>query len=214
MRRLADAIGTYVSIPYVAAALAKVQQAAGGAYLVLEVNVAGWGYHWIVHSTLGLLTSTMDNQLKEAEQGFINVTRDYLGEWENNDTTNWNGAGWLQEAVEARSCMAISILAVVVEAAVVCSVKGFTKLPGADVAGLWGSFMISCSWGPRLEVLSPIFFIFASDGLESPSKITWLPIAKFSYKNRTTRHAAMSSTCKDDATTSLPPVIAPRNSPE
>ncbi|KAM1514963.1 hypothetical protein EV1_014000 [Malus domestica] len=113
MRRLADAIGTYVSIPYVAAA---------GAYLVLEVNVAGWGYHWIVHSTLGLLTST---------KGFV-VLR--------------NSAGWLQEAVEARSCMAISILAVVVEAAVVCSAKGFTKLPGADVAGLWGSFMISCSW--------------------------------------------------------------------
>lgn len=37
-------------------------------------------------------------------------------------------AGWLQEAVEARSCMAISILAVVVATVVVCSAKGFTKL--------------------------------------------------------------------------------------
>ncbi|TQD81107.1 hypothetical protein C1H46_033325 [Malus baccata] len=111
MGRFADAIGTYGSNPYVAAALSEVQLAAAAAYQLLEVNVAGWGYHGIVHPTLGLLPSSsldayyfhevsfamngseVDNQLKEAEQGFINVTRDYLGEWENNDTTNCSGAG-------------------------------------------------------------------------------------------------------------------------
>ncbi|XP_028948015.1 zinc finger protein ZAT8-like [Malus domestica] len=69
--RFANAIGTYGSNPYVTVALSEVQPAAAATYQLSEV----------------------DNQLNEAEQGFINVTRDYLAEWENNDTTNCSGAG-------------------------------------------------------------------------------------------------------------------------
>ncbi|KAB2607895.1 hypothetical protein D8674_011063 [Pyrus ussuriensis x Pyrus communis] len=87
--------------PYVAPALSEVQPAAAAAYQVLEVNIAEWGYHGIVHPTLGLLPSSSLDAYYFHEiafvmsrlEGFINITRDYLGEWENNDTTNCNGAG-------------------------------------------------------------------------------------------------------------------------
>ncbi|KAM0993105.1 hypothetical protein ACFX13_008933 [Malus domestica] len=112
MRRLADAIGTHGSNPYVADALVEVQSVAFAAYqMPLEVNVAEWGYHGIVQHTVNLLAassigayhfhevafamirSEVDNQLKKAQEGVINYTRDYLAEWENNDATNcWNGA--------------------------------------------------------------------------------------------------------------------------
>ncbi|KAM1093717.1 hypothetical protein TB1_008223 [Malus domestica] len=81
MRRLADAIGTHGSNPYVADALVEVQSVAFAAYqMPLEVAFA-------------MIRSEVDNQLKKAQEGVINYTRDYLAEWENNDATNcWNGA--------------------------------------------------------------------------------------------------------------------------
>ncbi|KAM1096532.1 hypothetical protein TB2_013793 [Malus domestica] len=78
--RFANAIGTYGSNPYVTVALSEVQPAAAATYQLLEVAFA-------------MNRSEVDNQLNEAEQGFMNVTRDYLAEWENNDTTNCSGAG-------------------------------------------------------------------------------------------------------------------------